>query len=96
LRPSSQENDSVKNPSPRGTRERWKSYGEKARGPLAYSAVGLEFGLSVTLGYFGGKALDDWLGTEPWMMFSMVLLGIGSAFYSLYRTVKRALKEMDD
>lgn len=40
--------------------------------------------VSFVLGYF---VLDPWLGTFPWMTVVMILLGVFSGFYELYKEV---------
>ncbi|PYM64901.1 MAG: magnesium transporter [Candidatus Rokuibacteriota bacterium] len=49
------------------------------------SGVGLTLVISTVLGLWGGRALDQWLGTSPWLMLVGLLLGIASGFVSLFR-----------
>lgn len=37
------------------------------------------------LGYF----LDDWLGTDPWLLLFMTLMGIVAGFRGVLQTVKK-------
>jgi len=55
-----------------------------------FSAVGLEMGIAVSIGYFAGTWLDDKLGTKPYLMLLMLILGIGAAFNAIYTAAKRA------
>jgi F0F1-type ATP synthase assembly protein I len=59
----------------------WKGYG-------TYGSVGLELAVSVLLGLFGGRWLDGKLGTDPWLTW----LGLGLGIITGYRAVWRALK----
>jgi F0F1-type ATP synthase assembly protein I len=49
--------------------------------------VGLTLVISTVLGFWGGHALDGWLGTQPWLMLVGLLLGIASGFINLFRAV---------
>ena len=49
------------------------------------SGVGLTLVISTVLGLWGGYALDQWLGTGPWLMLVGLLLGIASGFVNLFR-----------
>ena len=35
-----------------------------------------------------GYGLDRWLGTTPWILVVMLLLGITAAFYGVYKTTQ--------
>ena len=39
----------------------------RARIWLDVSIIGIQFPVAVALGYFFGRWLDGWLGTEPWL-----------------------------
>ncbi len=51
----------------------------------------LSFGVQIalTMGLFvgAGYLLDQWLGTEPWILLVLAILGIVSVFARLYRMV---------
>jgi ATP synthase protein I len=49
------------------------------------SGVGLTLVISTVLGFWGGRVLDRWLGTAPWLMLVGLLLGIASGFVNLFR-----------
>lgn len=66
---------------------------------LRYTAVGIELGLSVLVGLFIGKYLDDYFGTDPWLTLVFLILGCVAGFRSLYRVgreMMRDLKNEDD
>ncbi len=50
------------------------------------------------IGFFGGKWLDDWLGTDPWLMTLGVVLGLGAAGVEIYQLVKKSasMEKEDD
>ena len=60
------------------------------------STIGLELGLSIALGYLGGRWLDGKLGTEPWLQWIGLALGLAAGARSLYRVVRRARRMMED
>ena len=43
----------------------------------------------VFIGVFLGVKLDNWLGTSPWLLLVFSLLGVASAFKSLYDLLKK-------
>ena len=44
---------------------------------------------SIAVGLFIGYWLDKWLGTDPWLLITFLLLGIFSGFYSLLRGLNK-------
>jgi len=55
---------------------------------LRFSTIGLELGLSVLIGLFGGMYLDRYFGTDPWLLILGLLFGMGAGFLSLFRLLK--------
>ena len=49
------------------------------------SLAGLELGVGVGLGVFGGLWLDQKLDTAPWLMIVGLILGVTTGFINLYR-----------
>lgn len=66
------------------------------RSALRYSALGLEMGVAVAIGYGIGWWLDTKLGTKPYLMLVMLLLGIAAGFRGLIRAAKEAERESHD
>jgi ATP synthase protein I len=60
-----------------------------------YGTVGLEFGLSVLVGLFGGQWLDRKLHTDPWLTFIGMGFGIAAGVRTLWRAAQRAQKEIE-
>jgi len=56
------------------------------------SSIGLILPSSIAVGLFLGYFLDRWLGTAPWLLLSLTVLGIVSGLLSLFRAVKKELK----
>ena len=48
------------------------------------------------IGFFGGKWLDKLLGTEPYLMYILIVLGFVAAGREVYNIVKRVSEEVDD
>jgi ATP synthase protein I len=66
----------------------WKALGE-------LSTVGLTLVVATVIGLAGGYYLDRWLGTSPWLTLVGLLFGIVAGFVNLFRTVKRAERDID-
>ena len=47
----------------------------------------------ILLGIYAGNYLDEKLGTSPWILFVGIILGVSSAFLSLYKFVMKAAKD---
>ncbi|GEM_PF-332012 len=60
-----------------------------------YGTVGLEFGLSVLVGLFGGQWLDRKLHMEPWLTLVGLGFGIAAGARTLWRTARRAQRELE-
>lgn len=69
---------------------------EQLKQVLGLSTIGLELALSIVLGYFGGRWLDGKLGTEPWLRWIGLALGLAAGARSLYRVVRRAQRMMEE
>jgi ATP synthase protein I len=68
--------------------EDWKSVG-------SYGTVGLEFAVSVLVGFAGGRWLDRYLGTDPWFLIIASTFGLMTGARFLWRALKRANQEAD-
>jgi ATP synthase protein I len=66
----------------------WKALGQ-------LSTVGLTLVVATVIGLAGGYYLDRWLGTSPWLTLVGLLSGIVAGFVNLFRTVKRAERDID-
>ena len=60
---------------------------------MSYSALGLEMGFCVVIGLGMGYYLDKYFGTDPYLTFSFMILGIIAAFRAVYAAYKRLKKE---
>jgi hypothetical protein len=58
-------------------------------GAWRWSAVGLEFAVSVVLFFLGGRWLDEKLNTRPWLTTAGTMLGVAAGTYLLIRHVLR-------
>jgi ATP synthase protein I len=75
--------------APSGEQSAWKALGE-------LSTIGLALVIATVLGLAGGYYLDRWLGTSPWLTLIGLVFGIAAGFVNLFRSVKRAEKNVDD
>ena len=60
-----------------------------------YSAVGLEMGGAVVIGYAIGFYLDKWLHTGPYLKVFWTLAGVGAAFLAIYDAYKDAKRDTE-
>jgi ATP synthase protein I len=75
--------------APPGEQGAWKALGE-------LSSVGLTLVVATVIGLVAGYYADSWLGTTPWLLLLGLGLGIAAGFVNLFRSVKRAERELDD
>jgi ATP synthase protein I len=64
----------------------WKGIG-------SYSTVGLELALSILVGLFAGRWLDQKLGTHQWLTLLGVGVGIAAGARTVWRALQRANRE---
>jgi len=57
------------------------------------SSIALVLPSSITVGLFFGYLLDRWLGTDPWLLLAFTVLGVVSGLLSLFRALKKQLKD---
>ncbi|MTI83588.1 MAG: AtpZ/AtpI family protein [Firmicutes bacterium] len=57
------------------------------------TTIGAELAIMVTLGFFGGKTLDEKLGTGPWLMVTGILLGVVAGTWGIIVTLEKFWKE---
>ena len=68
--------------------QHWKGVG-------AYATVGLELGLSILVGLYGGWWLDKKLGSGPWLTLVGLGFGIAAGFRALWRALQQANRDAD-
>ncbi|MDD4238684.1 MAG: AtpZ/AtpI family protein [Desulfotomaculaceae bacterium] len=57
------------------------------------TTIGMELAITVVLGYFGGRYLDQMFGTGPWLLLTGVLTGLAAGIVSVYKTLQGFLGE---
>jgi ATP synthase protein I len=57
-----------------------------------FAAAGLVLVVAIVVGYFGGRALDRWLGTEPYCGYVGLVFGVVAGFRNLFQLARRASK----
>ncbi|TYO96558.1 AtpZ/AtpI family protein [Desulfallas thermosapovorans] len=53
------------------------------------TTIGTELAITTLLGFYGGRLLDDKLGTEPWFLVAGVLAGVGLGIMGIVKTLQR-------
>jgi F0F1-type ATP synthase assembly protein I len=53
------------------------------------SSLAMMLPASIAVGLFFGYWLDKWLGTDPWLLMIMTLLGVASGLISLIRGISK-------
>ncbi len=51
--------------------------------------IGIQFALSIFVGFAIGYYLDKWLKTFPWLTAIFLIFGIVAAFRELFRVARR-------
>jgi ATP synthase protein I len=57
------------------------------------SSTALVLPSSIAIGLFFGYWLDRRLGTAPWLLLVFTLLGVASGLLSLFRIIRKQLKD---
>jgi ATP synthase protein I len=57
------------------------------------SSTALVLPSSIAIGLFFGYWLDKRLGTAPWLLLVFMLLGVVSGLLSLFRIIRKQLKD---
>ena len=61
----------------------------------SYATVGLEFGLSLLVGLFGGYLLDKKFGTAHWLTFIGFGFGAAAGYRAIYRAAQAANRDAE-
>lgn len=73
-----------------------KSKEERRQLAVQMAALGLEFSSAVIGGLILGYYLDEWLGTEPWLMLLGTFGGLGTAVARMIALTRRFEKIRND
>lgn len=57
------------------------------------SSIAMILPSSIAVGLFLGYLLDRWLGTAPWLLLIFTVLGVVSGLLSLFRALKKEMKD---
>jgi len=57
------------------------------------TTIGTELAITVLLGFYGGRALDNRLGTDPWFLVAGVLVGVALGIAGIVHTMQRFFKD---
>ena len=49
---------------------------------MKYSGMAMQMGIIILVGVYAGQKLDEYLGTDPYLLVFMALLSIFAALYS--------------
>jgi len=56
------------------------------------ATIGTELAVTTLLGFYGGRLLDERLGTESWLLVAGVLTGVGVGIFGIIQTMQRFFK----
>lgn len=73
-----------------------KSKEERRQLAVQMAALGLEFSSAVIGGLILGYYLDEWLGTQPWLMLLGTFGGLGTAVARMIALTRRFEKIRND
>ena len=59
-----------------------------------YMSLGIEMAAAVAIGVLGGRWLDRRLGSEPYLFWFGLVVGMGAAARGVWRAVRQARKDM--
>ncbi|MBU1240874.1 AtpZ/AtpI family protein [Myxococcota bacterium] len=57
------------------------------------SLIGIELGISVTVGILLGLWLDAKFGTSPWLLIVFLIFGVSAGFRNIYSIMMKAEKD---
>jgi uncharacterized membrane protein YfcA len=57
------------------------------------ASIGIEMAVSISIGFFGGRWLDDHFGTK-WIQWVGLALGIITGYRSLFRLVRKTKRDL--
>jgi len=60
-----------------------------------FLTLGLQLALTITVFFFVGRWLDEFLATGPWCMIGGLVLGITGAFVKFFRTAAELGRQAD-
>ena len=60
-----------------------------------FATAGLELVIAIVVGYFGGRTLDGWLGTAPYLEYAGLFLGIVAGFRNLFQLARGAQRQAE-
>jgi F0F1-type ATP synthase assembly protein I len=56
---------------------------------FAYSTLGIQLALFMTLFVYGGFKLDSYLKSSPWFVVLGAFLGLGTGFYNFIKGIRQ-------
>ncbi|MFT7589518.1 MAG: ATP synthase protein I [Limisphaerales bacterium] len=63
------------------------SISRKGNPYLRFSNMGIQMGITIFLGVWGGMKLDEQFGTDPWLTVLLSLSGVMVAMYLVFRVL---------
>ena len=61
-----------------------------------FATAGIELAIAIVVGYFGGRFLDGWLGTAPYLAYTGLVLGVVAGFRNLFQLARGAQRQAED
>jgi ATP synthase protein I len=79
-------------PGNRGGDDELSSAAKQMRAAEPYISAVWQLVGGAVVGVLGGYLLDRWLGTKPWLMLALSLVGISVGFYAFLRKMLQLSK----
>ncbi len=79
-------------PRNRGEDENLSNAAKQMRAAEPYISAVWKLVGGAVVGVLGGYLLDGWLGTRPWLLVALSLVGISVGFYAFIKTMMQLSK----
>ncbi len=67
----------------------------RLKGVGSYGTVGLDMAVSITLGFLGGRWLDNKVGGHGWITAIGFVFGVAAGFNLLFKTARRMREQVE-
>lgn len=65
-----------------------EGWGDVLQALALATTIGMELAISVVLGFYGGRFLDQRFATGPWFMLAGILIGLAVGIAGVFKTLR--------